>query len=145
MSDAGRVLNVVAETSKPIKASNGVLFAQHDTTDVSDIFSVVDKPLRIVAFGLMVGDLVRVMRIWMSPSNATRGACGKLIADSEMFEQPHRVGISKVELTPTQTEIVIDAKGYYRLMYVGSSRPEVQVISFEDDLVSINDNIRGIE
>lgn len=149
MSDTGKILNAPpssgAIANQPLMMRAQEVFMPFGGTQaVSEIFSVSAAPLRIMAFGLISGDAIDVIRVWLPPSNAERTPCGGLINTGGALEKPYRIGGKLVMLAQDNDEIVIDGKGHYRLLYRGNRRTDVQVISYEDPLVTINDTVRGI-
>ncbi|MBS9779185.1 MAG: hypothetical protein KGV51_01025 [Moraxellaceae bacterium] len=112
------------------KAISDDLLAPDDTENISRVFTVTDKPIRLIAYGLFSGE-VYVQRVLL-PSGTTdidcHGIKGRAIDD----EMPYKIGCHEVKLCPMQREIIIDSTGTFRLQYVGDNRLGVQVISLEE-------------
>lgn len=137
---AGKVL--VGDSPRP--SSAGILLYPNEAQTVSTVFRLTTTPLRLVAFGLMGDDYVRVNRVWLPPSDMGRSDCGDLLPSGAVLEQPHYVGSHVVMLKATKPEAVIDAAGEYRVEFVGENRTNVQVVSIQDSLVLVNDTVRNI-
>lgn len=137
---AGKVL--VGDSPRP--SSAGILLYPNEAQTVSTVFRLTTTPLRLVAFGLMGDDYVRINRVWLPPSDMGRSDCGDLLSSGAVLEQPHYVGAHVIMLKATKPEAVIDAAGEYRVEFVGENRTNVQVVSIQDSLVLVNDTVRNI-
>lgn len=144
MADAGKILNTLESAVGRINKGSDVLLAKYDSQESSDWFSVTDTPLRLAAFGLGPNEVVRVVRLYLPSGQANRDCCGKLDGVGEILEKNHTVGGHAVLLNSTVDEVVIDAKGVYRLVYEGNNRPDVQVVMLPDDVASVNNTVRGL-
>lgn len=141
MPDKGRRLT--ADPSK-LKYSDDVLLGKYLTKELSDTFTVLDTPMRLLAFG-MTNDRVEVLRVWRPPSSGARDNCGDLLPSGEVFEMPYKVGCTVVDLNASFPEILIDARGEYRLQYIGDNRQDIHVVMFPDGVSVPNDTLRGIQ
>lgn len=135
-----------------------VLLAKYATDTYSPVFSVVDTPVRLIAFGLseeagdpdepFAGELaarsdkVFVLRVWYPEGRMERDGCGKLLPAGEWFEEPLRINMQRVALTLQQNEVVLDGVGYYRVMYAGIGRENVQVVYMRDAVVRVDPQSR---
>ena len=150
--DEGRVLSRI-DPARGSKYSRDVLLAKNDSKTVSDTFSVVDVPVRLVAFNLSaadvemqpVADVINVLRVWTPANDMRRDSCGNLLPGEEAFEAPLRYNHQQVQLTARQNELVIDAAGTYRLEYVGDNRPAIQVVFIPDSVVTVDPTTRGLQ
>ena len=140
----------MAETGKRLAAdittiryNDEVLLGKYLSNNISDTFTVLATPIRLVAFG-MTDDKARVMRVWRSPSSGARDACGDLLPSGEVFEMPYKVGCVEVVLNKYFPEVVIDGRGEYRVVYEGDNRPDIHVVQFVDGAATVNDTVRGL-
>lgn len=156
--DLGRNISGFKTSNQP-KYTAGVLLAKGDARLLSDEFTVVDTPVRIVAFNLsreiaegpigdyepapVPSDYVQIIRVWRPADDMNRDACGNLLAGGEVFESPLRYNRRLVQLTYEQNELVIDAVGTYRVQYIGDNRPEIHVIKMLEPVTHNNDITRG--
>lgn len=145
MADMGKVLNTLKSTQAGrVQKSPDVLLAKYDSASISDIFTVTDTPIRLVAFGLNAQDVVHVMRLHLPTAQSERDACGRLEDTGEFLEKNYTVGGQAVALNAKLDELVLDAKGSYRLLFEGGNRPDVQLIKIDDPVVFVNDFVRGV-
>lgn len=142
-----QILSLAADYGR----GSDVLLPKYGTETYSPVFSVVDVPVRVIAFGLSKegsdpdapyeseyrspGDKVAVLRVWYPQSAVARDGCGKLMPPDEWFEQPLRLNGRGVQLSLEHNEVVLDGYGHYRVVYRGSRREEVQVVWFRDTVV----------
>lgn len=140
--ETGKVLSQQTNTSAT--QSSSALLPVGDTSNISREFSVTSKPVRVTAYGLIDG-FVSVIKVLPPISTTDITACNGIVGKSTEFEKPHRVGCRKVVLCPEQDEIVIDAIGTYKLEYEGNDRASVHVVHEDDPVVTVTNNLRGIE
>lgn len=141
MPDKG--IRLTADPSK-IKYADDVLLGKYLTEELSDTFTILDTPVRLMAFGL-TDDTVEVLRVWRPASSGQRDHCGDLLPSGEVFEMPYKVGCKAVTLDRNFPEVVIDGRGEYRLQYSGAHRLDVHVVMLSDKVVTVNDTTRGIQ
>lgn len=135
---------MAGRTLTPPDVSGGVLLERGLTDTISATFSVTVSPMRVVAFGL-TDDKIEIMRVLKPTGSANRTDCGDLISQADIYEQQHRVGCKPVVLCNNQPDVVIDAAGTYKAVYSGTHREDIHVITFPDDVVRTENNMRGTE
>ncbi len=122
----------LTEQSQVNKETSDDLLALNDTENISRIFTVKHKPIRLIAFGLFTGEIA-VLRVLL-PKNKTSIDChGNIDGKSIQAEIPYTIDCQPVKLCPKQSEIVIDGTGTFRLQYVGDERANVRVISLTEE------------
>ena len=122
MPDTGRVLRTTINNDA---AGSDELLSKGRAGNLSAPFAVVDSPLRLLAFGGF-------------------DACGRMLPGGEMFEQPYRIGGRDIELSADVPEILLDAAGWYRVVYRGGRRHDVQVSMLTDRVARVDNTMRGI-
>lgn len=135
---------MAGRTLTPTDVSGGALLERGLTDTSSATFSVNSSPMRLVAFGL-TDDKVEVMRVLKPTKNAIRTECGDLQPQADIYEQAHRIGCNAVVLCSEQPDILIDAVGHYKVIYNGSHREDVHVMTLPDNVVAVENNMRGTE
>ena len=123
----------------------GVLLKKGGAKGVSDVFTVVDKPIRVLVFGLKdPAERVQVLRVWKPASTGGWDSCGEMLPGGEVLEMPYKISCHNVALSTDVTELAIDAEGDYRVVYTGPHRVDVQVVYYVDGVVRPTDSVRGI-
>ena len=141
MPDTGRVLRTTINNDA---AGSDELLPKGRAGDLSAPFAVVDVPLRLLAFGLADDDRVAVLRVWRPQSTGGFDACGRMLPGGEMFERPYRIGGRDIELSADVPEVLLDAAGWFRVVYRGRRRHDVQVSLLTDRVAHRDNTMRGI-
>lgn len=133
----------INDNSSP-RQYKSALLPQGDTNPISRVFTVTNQPIRLAAYGLFSG-YVNVQRVLLPNSETAFNECGGIDSAGIAHEKSYKVGCQAVVLCPEQDEIVIDAAGTYKLVYVGEDRENIHVVHSAESVTTITNNVRGTE
>lgn len=145
MPDQGQVLTTNEENEDDFGSGKGILLPLGGTINLSRLFSVKRKPVRIISFGLLDDDSITVKRIWKTTLDSGFDNCGEYSSKVQELERDFIIGCKTIELTSSIPELVIDAAGDYKIEYKGDNRSEIHVIMLEDSTSFVNNVLRGGE